>query len=162
MICFFTMVGYKGKRTHRIIRQWFLHQKITKNLITILCQLVLLALTTMVLKRQDDRVVGSNEGGVSQSVDDIFEQDVGTHGLAVGDDWLLVLTFSIPAVQLHTPTTKHGSDSCSNNTIVNTGRGKLLAQLIGLQFTIQDCTMYGRPKIKIQVLTIDNRPYPKI
>lgn len=65
MIGFFTMVGYKGKRTHRIIRQWFLHQKITKNLITILCQLVLLALTTMVLKRQDDRVVGSNEGGVS-------------------------------------------------------------------------------------------------
>lgn len=32
-----------------------------------------------------------------------FEDDVGTHGEAVGDDWLLVGSFAVPAVQFHTP-----------------------------------------------------------
>ena len=40
-----------------------------------------------------------------------LEEDVGAHGLAVGDDWFLVLAPTVPEVQLYTPVTADSSDT---------------------------------------------------
>ena len=83
----------------------------------------------MVLKREDDRVVRSHEGRISDGFNHILrgekvnfqtilfsrledsknrktflEVHVGAHGLSVSDnDLALVGSFSVPAIQLHAP-----------------------------------------------------------
>ena len=56
----------------------------------------------MVLKRENDGKLRCDEGAVSNSDDDVSEENVGAHGLAVSYDGLLVLAPAVPAVQLHT------------------------------------------------------------
>ena len=56
----------------------------------------------MVFKWQNKRILWCHESTISDGVDDIFEEDVSAHCLAVGDDGLLVFTLSVPTVQLHT------------------------------------------------------------
>lgn len=55
----------------------------------------------MVFKWQDDGIVWRHESCVSQGVDDIFKEDVGAHRHAVGDDWLFVFAFPVPAVEFY-------------------------------------------------------------
>lgn len=87
--------------TYRVFRQLFLQEQISKYLVTVLRQFVLLSLAAMVLEREYHRVVRSHERGIPQSVDDIFEENVGTHCHAVSDDWLFVFSFAIPTVELY-------------------------------------------------------------
>lgn len=81
-----------------MFRQRFLQQQITKYLVAVFSELVLLGLAAVVLKGEDDGVVGRHEGSVSQRVDHVFEEDVGAHRHAVGYYWLFVLAFAVPAV----------------------------------------------------------------
>ena len=57
----------------------------------------------MILKAEDQRIVRRHECRVANGVYDVFEEDDGAHGFAVGYDGLLILTFTVPAIQLHAP-----------------------------------------------------------
>lgn len=59
----------------------------------------------MVLKGENDGVVGGDEGTVSDGGYSIFEEDVSAHCLAVSDDGLLIFSFAIPTVQLYASVT---------------------------------------------------------
>jgi len=85
--------------SHGIILQGFLHQQVAEDLIAIFRQLVLLRQTTMILEAENQRIVWSDERGVSYSVDHILEEDISAHGFTVSNDRLLVLAFTVPTVQ---------------------------------------------------------------
>lgn len=88
-----------------MFRQSFFQQQISEDLIAVLRQLVLLGFAAMVFKGQDHWVVWGHEGSVPQRVDHVFEENVCAHGHAVGDDWLLIFPFAVPAVEFYAPGT---------------------------------------------------------
>lgn len=63
----------------------------------------------MILETENQRIVRSDERGVSYGIDHILEEDIGAHGFAMSYDGFLVLAFAVPTIQLDAPAVGNSS-----------------------------------------------------